>query len=226
MALCWCTFATFMQAPIPHTILNQKFWLSAQRAVYWEDQKALILSDLHFGKTGHFRKAGIAVPQAVFKEDLQRLVSLIQFFKPEQIIAVGDLFHSKANLELDLFKRWRQDFEQLQFHLVKGNHDILKADWYEGANLTVTEGVMQVGNIHFSHEDCSEVEGAFTFCGHLHPGVVLNGFGKQKLRLPCFYFSPRQCILPAFSRFTGTANVQPSKNDTVFAIADDALIKL
>lgn len=215
-----------MQAPLPHTILDQTFWLSAQRAIYWEAQKALILSDLHFGKTGHFRKAGIAVPQAVFKEDLQRLLSLIQFFKPEQIIAVGDLFHSKANLELDLFKRWRDDFSSLAFHLVKGNHDILKGDWYEGANLTVTEGVMQVGNIYFSHEDCSEVEGAFTFCGHLHPGVVINGFGKQTLRLPCFYFSEKQCILPAFSRFTGTANVQPKKSDTVFAIAEDALIKM
>ena len=215
-----------MQAPVPHTILDQKFWLSAQRAVYWEAQKALILSDLHFGKTGHFRKAGIAVPQAVFKEDLQRLVSLIQFFGPKQIIAVGDLFHSKANLELELFKRWRHDFAQLDFHLVKGNHDILGGDWYKAAGLTVTEGVMQVGDIHFSHEDCSEAEGAFTFCGHLHPGVVINGAGKQTVRLPCFYFSDRQCILPAFSRFTGTANVRPSKKDTVFAIAGDALIKL
>ena len=83
-----------------------------------------------------------------------------------------------------------------------------------------------MGNIYFSHEDCSEVEGAFTFCGHLHPGVVINGFGKQTLRLPCFYFSEKQCILPAFSRFTGTANVQPKKSDTVFAIAEDALIKM
>lgn len=215
-----------MQAPLPHTILDQTFWLSAQRAVYWEAEKALILSDLHFGKTGHFRKAGIAVPQAVFKEDLQRLLYLIQFFKPEQIIAVGDLFHSKANLELDLFKRWRADFSSLEFHLVKGNHDILKEAWYADANLTVTEGVLQMGNFYFSHEDCSEAEGAFTFCGHLHPGVVINGFGRQTLRLPCFYFSPKQCILPAFSRFTGTANVQPKRSDTVFAIAENALIKM
>ena len=214
-----------MQAPVPHTILNQTFWLSAQRAVYWEAEKALILSDLHLGKTGHFRKAGIAVPQAVFKEDLQRLVALIQYFKPEQVIAVGDLFHSKANQELDLFKRWRADFAQLPFKLVKGNHDILSNDWYADANLAVTEGVLKMGNIHFSHEDCSDAAGVFTFCGHLHPGVVINGMGKQTLRLPCFYFTPRHCILPAFSRFTGTANVQPKKEDVVFAIAADVLIK-
>ena len=30
--------------------------------MFWEEEKALIVSDLHFGKTGHFRKSGIAVP--------------------------------------------------------------------------------------------------------------------------------------------------------------------
>ncbi len=120
-----------MEASIKHKINNQTFWLSATRTIFWEQQKALILSDLHFGKTGHFRKAGIAVPQSIYKEDLQRFINLIQYFKPQQIIAVGDLFHSKINLELDLFKRWRKDFEELNFLLVKGNHDILKAGWYE-----------------------------------------------------------------------------------------------
>ncbi len=70
----------------------------------------LLLSDLHFGKTGHFRKEGIAVPQAIYKEDLQRLVTQIQFFKPQQVVVIGDMFHSHANKELDLFKKWRNDF--------------------------------------------------------------------------------------------------------------------
>jgi len=62
----------------------------------------LIISDLHFGKTGHFRKSGIAVPQGVYKEDLQRLVSQIQYFQPSQLIIVGDFFHSQLNKELEL----------------------------------------------------------------------------------------------------------------------------
>lgn len=215
-----------MQAPILNKTAGQTFWLSAQRALFWQEQKALVLSDLHFGKTGHFRKAGIAVPQAVFKEDLQRLLALIHYFQPQQIIAVGDLFHSRANLELDLFKRWRQDFPHLSFHLVKGNHDILKEDWYAAADITVTEGFLQMGHIHFSHEDCVEAPNAFTFCGHLHPGVVIQGLGKQSLRFPCFYFTDKHCILPAFSRFTGMATVNPKKWDTIFAIVENALIQL
>ncbi|HUQ96049.1 MAG TPA: ligase-associated DNA damage response endonuclease PdeM [Chitinophagaceae bacterium] len=215
-----------MQAPIPHKILDQTFWLSAQRCAFWEAQKALIVSDLHFGKTGHFRKAGIPVPQSVFKEDLQRLLALIDFFKPTQIIAVGDLFHSQANLELELFKRWREGFPDLQFHLVKGNHDILKKSWYAEAGLTVWDSHLQIGSFYFNHDNCLTTEGAFSFCGHLHPGITLHGIGKQSLRFPCFYFAHNQCILPAFSRFTGLAAVNKRDAESVYAIVDSALIKL
>ena len=75
-----------MQAPLLHKIHNQSLWLSAQRSIFWEEQKALIVSDLHFGKTGHFRKSGIAVPQSVYKEDLQRLVNLLHHFRPQQLL--------------------------------------------------------------------------------------------------------------------------------------------
>ena len=81
-----------MQAPVLHELHHQNLWLTAQRSIFWEEQKALIVSDLHFGKTGHFRKSGIAVPQTVYKEDLQRLVLLLNYFKPEQLIVVGDFF--------------------------------------------------------------------------------------------------------------------------------------
>lgn len=221
-----CTFAHPMQAPIQHSIYGQQFWLSAQRCIFWEEEKALIVSDLHIGKTGHFRKSGIAVPQTVFREDLQRLIALIEFFRPHQLIAVGDLFHSHANKELDLFRRWRDDYPHLQFHLVKGNHDILKKEWYPQAGITVWEKSLQLRNIYFSHEQCAPQGEAFSFCGHLHPGILLNGMGKQSLRFPCFYFTPRHCILPAFSRFTGIAVVHPKKEDQVFAIVENALIPL
>ena len=220
-----CIFAHSMQAPLPHRIYGQTFWLSAQRCIYWEEEKALIVSDLHIGKTGHFRKSGIAVPQSVFKEDLQRLVALIDFFRPQQVIAVGDLFHSHANKELELFQRWREDFPALHFHLVKGNHDILKQSWYPQAGITVWEKSLQLQNIYFSHEHCAPQRDAYSFCGHLHPGIELNGMGKQSLRFPCFYFSSDHCILPAFSRFTGIALVQQKKDSTVYAIVENALMR-
>ena len=61
-----------MVAPVHYSVFNNTFWLSAQRCIFWEEEQSLIVSDLHLGKTGHFRKMGIAVPQAVYKEDFAK----------------------------------------------------------------------------------------------------------------------------------------------------------
>jgi DNA ligase-associated metallophosphoesterase len=219
-----------MQAPTKHSIHNQTFWLSPQRCIFWEEQQALILSDLHLGKTGHFRKHGIAVPQKVFTEDMQRLVDQIAYFKPKQVIAVGDLFHSEANREMDLFLKWRHDFPSIAFILVKGNHDILKPEWYTQANIQVYPGQWKLGDIHFVHDpeemDMLSEEVKYIFSGHLHPGIYFHGAGKQSLQFPCFHFSHTNAILPAFSKFSGMASIRATKQDYVFAIVDGKIISL
>jgi uncharacterized protein len=218
-----------MQAPIQHIINNNHFWLSAERCIFWEEENALIVSDLHFGKTGHFRKSGIAVPQNVFKEDLQRLVTQIQHYKPKQLFVVGDMFHSSANKELELFLKWRSDLSQITIHLIKGNHDILKKDWYEKASIIVHPKQYSINGFCFAHDveqsDCSD-SAEYFFTGHIHPGVIISGMGKQSLRFPCFYFNHSFAILPAFSRFTGLASIDVKRTDSVYAIVEKSVIKL
>jgi DNA ligase-associated metallophosphoesterase len=217
-----------MTAPVAHIIRDQHFWLSPQRCLFWEEQQALILSDLHFGKTGHFRKHGIAVPQEIYKEDLQRLVEQISYFKPRQLIAVGDLFHSVANKEMDWFLKWRQDLGDLSFVLVKGNHDILSNDWYAQAGIDLRTGTYTVAGFDFVH-DPNEAENNgdnYIFSGHLHPGVHINGLGKQSLQFPCYYFGKAMAILPAFSKFSGLAIIRKKKADTVYAIVNQSLVAI
>lgn len=215
---------------ITHKINDQTFILSPQRCLFWEEQKALIVSDLHIGKTGHFRKYGIAVPQDIFKEDMQRLFDQIMFFKVEQLIVVGDMFHSVANKELDLFKRWRLDMPHIKIHLIKGNHDILKDCWYNEAGIIVYQEQMTIGNIIFQHDfttinhQPSTIN--YTISGHIHPGILINGISKQSLRFPCFYFGKQYAVMPAFSRFTGLAAIKKQKGDNVFAIVDKSIIKV
>jgi DNA ligase-associated metallophosphoesterase len=215
--------------PVQHIINKNHFWLSAERCIYWEEEKALIVSDLHFGKTGHFRKSGIAVPQNIFKEDLQRLFTQIQNYKPEQLIVVGDMFHSSANKELDLFLKWRNDLSHLTIHLIKGNHDILKESWYTSANIIIHQKQYSVSDFCFAHDiedsDCAD-SASYFFSGHIHPGIILNGMGKQTLRFPCFYFTKKYAILPAFSRFTGLALVEPSRTDEVYALVEKSVIRM
>lgn len=215
-----------MQAPLLHKLNNQNLWLSARRSIFWEEEKGLIVSDLHFGKTGHFRKWGIAVPQDIYKEDLQRLVSLLHHFQPKKLIVVGDFFHSSANTEMDWFKRWRENFSSLQIILVRGNHDILKDSWYKEAAIEVVQPTLQMSPFLFSHDRCEAVENFYTFCGHIHPGVLVHGLGKQSLRFPCFYFGDQQCILPAFSKFTGAVAMEKASAQVVYAIVENELVKL
>jgi uncharacterized protein len=215
-----------------YKLLENNFWLSPERMIYWEEERSLIVSDLHFGKTGHFRKEGIAVPQSVYKEDLQRLVSQLQHFQPKQLLVVGDMFHSRDNKELDFFKKWRNDFSQLTIQLIKGNHDILLEHWYKEAGLITNNKALKINNFSFIHDiqqgasDSQFLIPNYTFSGHIHPGVRISGAGKQSLHFPCFYFTPAFCVLPAFSRFTGLATIRQQKEDAVFAIVNQSIIRL
>jgi uncharacterized protein len=227
---------------------GRTFWLHPHRLLFWEEEKILIGSDLHLGKVGHFRKAGIALPQQVYKQDLHRLFSALQYFQPKQFLIVGDLFHSDANKEMDWFLRWRADFSALDFLLIRGNHDKLSDEWYEQRGIAVCPNYT-CGGLHFVHdpneepvkhqllgkmtmenEELSLTNSAQlilpTISGHIHPGVRLNGFARQSVQLPCFYFTPSQCILPAFGLFTGLYTVRPQHQDKVFVVLENDVIEL
>lgn len=220
-----------MPHPIPHIIHNNTFWVCHERCLWWEEKNSIIIADLHLGKTGHFRKEGIAIPQSIYKADLQRLLAQVYFFKAERLIIVGDFTHSTANSELSHFLKWRKDFSMLHIDLVRGNHDILKDHWYKEAEIQLHEYEMLESGFLFRHEDVrvkpkEQEEPLYTFSGHLHPGITMKGTGRQSLRLPCFYFAARHCVLPAFSKFTGTYKVKRKKFETVYALTENELIRL
>jgi DNA ligase-associated metallophosphoesterase len=215
---------------LSHIVAGEHLVMSGERSLFWESERTLIIADLHIGKTGHFRKEGIGVPAAVYKDDLHRLLSEILFFKAERLIIVGDMSHSVANRELDLFRKWRKDFSSLEVQLAKGNHDILDNRWYEEADIMVHNAPLPLYPFLFAH-DIAQVthhnnEGLYTFAGHVHPGVTIRGRGKQSMRLPCFYFSKTHCILPAFSRFTGSYQVRPEAGENVFGIVEKEVMLL
>ena len=219
-----------LSSPLRFLFHQQTLWLSSSRCIFWEEESVLIVSDLHFGKSGHFRKSGIGIPQNIFKEDLQRLFSQIQFFKPKIVLITGDMFHSSANKELDFFVKWRNDIPNTDFYLIKGNHDILAEKFYTKANIKIFENKLSISKFCFTHDITSkcddENEKLFTFSGHIHPGIKMHGIANQSLMLPCFYFGEKHAVLPAFSRFTGLAKIKPSKKDNVFVIVEDAVIKM
>lgn len=217
-----------MQPFLSHKIFNQTFLLSAQRTVFWEEEKTLILSDLHLGTSGHFRKSGIAIPQNLYKEDLFRLLNEIQFFKPKQLIIVGDLFHSSMNKEHELFLKWRKDIASTEIHLIKGNHDILKNEWYKNAEIKVHKKHLSIGDFSFTHDinECEEKENNYCFSGHIHPSILMRGLGKQSINLACFYFAKDYAVLPAFGKFTGTYQIKPTPEECAYVLVENKIMKL
>ncbi|WP_051190506.1 ligase-associated DNA damage response endonuclease PdeM [Kaistella palustris] len=183
------------------TIQNVNLTFTNQRALFWNEEKMLIVSDLHVGKSAHFRKNGIAVSSEILHADLQKLEDLIQYFGAEKIVIVGDLFHAGYNSDLEIFRKWRYQFSQ-EFILIKGNHDRLSCEIYEGLGLECHDRELLQPPFHFSHDPEIYGHESFYISGHIHPGFVLQG-RNERIRLPCFAVSESQIVLPAFSKFTG-----------------------
>jgi DNA ligase-associated metallophosphoesterase len=202
--------------------LGQQLLLLPQKAIYWREERALLLSDLHLGKVSHFRKVGIAVPGAAALGNFQILDMLLRAFEVRKLIILGDLFHSELNLEWALFVDWLGQYPDLNCVLVKGNHDILPEVLYQNRNMVVYPETLIQYPFVFSHIPLlTPSTSGYNLSGHIHPGVKLSGKGGQQLRLPCFYFGRHQGLLPAFGAFTGKAVIRPEKESHVFVVTPE-----
>ncbi len=206
---------------------HQRFWLLSQKAMYWQKHKILIVADLHIGKSAHFRKHGIAVSGQVNESNLNKLSGILEKTAAEQLIILGDLFHSDINKEWEQFIKWRKNYKELEVNLVIGNHDILKRKNYHSGviNLFKKLTLNPFLFIHDINEHRDNVSGdKYILSGHVHPAVKLKGQGRQTIKLPCFFFGTDHGILPAFGNFTGTHTIQPTASDRVFIIADSNIV--
>ncbi|MDR6525188.1 ligase-associated DNA damage response endonuclease PdeM [Chryseobacterium rhizosphaerae] len=199
-------------------IQNQSFTLTNQRAAFWEKEKALILSDLHIGKTAHFRKNGIALANHIMKSDLERLSALIEYFQPEKFMVVGDLLHAGDNSDVDEFCTWRNQYPDIEFYLIEGNHDRISKSLEKKLCLNFKTSILHMDGITFVHDFDTAVSG-FQITGHIHPGIILNSAVKS-IRLPCFALSNNQLLLPAFSEFTGLDTKNLPKNSKFYVFTD------
>lgn len=187
---------------ITKTIKNEEFTFTNERALFWTREKALILSDLHVGKTAYFRKNGIPVPSDILSDDLTRLGELIKHFSAGQIIIVGDFLHAGKNTDYAIFEEWQQQFPNVRIRIIKGNHDVFKASFLEKKSVEICGSELEIPPFIFIHEP-QDREGQFLISGHLHPGITLKLERNKSVSLPCYRYSDTQLVLPAFSRFTG-----------------------
>lgn len=193
----------------------------ADKAIYWPAESCLMVSDLHLGKGGHFRRAGIPIPKGAFLHDLDRLSNLLETFDVKKVLFLGDLFHSLNNSECEEAGRLFRSIPEIDFELVPGNHDVLSLEKYTEFGLSVTGEDHRIRHFRFVHEPVEMVEGFFLFCGHIHPGVVIGGN-----RIPCFWKSEWQMVLPSFGSFTGSVRVADKPGDQLYCLVENTIFEL
>jgi DNA ligase-associated metallophosphoesterase len=175
--------------------------LSTARCLYINELDALILSDLHLGKSAHLRKHGLHMPNVLHQQDMDRLKRVIPYYNPKQVFIVGDLLHAGSNKEWEDFKAITVAFENIEFILIKGNHDLISSTELHSLGIHQLYSSFQLGPILLQHEPTLAT--TYSIGGHIHPGVQVKMPFKKHMRFPCFALVEQTLILPAFSAFTG-----------------------
>lgn len=192
-----------------------------ERGLYWPALATLIVADLHWGKDASFRASGIPVPSGTMAADLARLASALDRTGARRLLVLGDLIHARAAQEsratFGLIRDWRRHRAGLECILVRGNHDLSSGDPPADLGFRVLDQLHEGPFVFRHHPGVTDL--GYTLAGHLHPGIKLTGRG-DRLRLPCFHFSPGCGILPAFGSFTGWTTPEQGPGDRIFVIGD------
>ena len=174
-------------------------------ALFWPDERALIVADLHLEKGSSYATRGILLPPYDTAATLARLAELVARYAPRAVIALGDSFHDGEG-PLRLGDTDRAALVALQrgrdWLWVAGNHDPDPSEHVEGS----FAATLAIGNLLFRH---APQAGAITgeVAGHLHPVARVSGRGRT-VRRRCFVSDRRRVILPAFGAYAGGLNVR------------------
>ncbi len=208
------------------TIGTTTYTLLHQKALLQPDDGMLIIADVHLGKASHFRKEGISISANAQQADYERLNALFYATGPRKVLFLGDLFHSRINNDWMNFAALVGQWPKIEFTLVRGNHDLIHDRQFEEAGVRVCDMAEDVDCI-YTHEPMAIVPaGKTNIVGHIHPGILLTGAAKQRVRLPCFYQTTNRIILPAFGTLTGLQIMPAKKGATVYGVLPDSVLKI
>lgn len=174
--------------------------LDSDGSLFWPDEQALIVADLHFEKGSAFAARGIFLPPYDTRATLDALSDAMNRHRPRRVICLGDSFHDGRAGE----RMGSEDADRLNamtrsaadWLWITGNHDpVPPVDL--GGRIAPEE---KLGPMVLRHK---AVPGAtFELSGHLHPSAALRVAGRR-IRDRCFVTDGIKLILPSFGAFTG-----------------------
>jgi DNA ligase-associated metallophosphoesterase len=207
------------------TLREQDFILLPEKALYKPNEGLLIIADIHLGKASHFRKAGISIPSVAQSADYENLKNLFYSINPQKVYFLGDLFHSSFNGDWNYFTELIVQYQQIEFTLIKGNHDLINKKLFDAIGIKVIDEVLEDENFIYSHAPLKDTKGKLNIAGHIHPGIRLSGLGRQSLTIPCYYLTDTLFLLPAFGILTGLYIMDQAVAD-VFVVLSNEVKKI
>lgn len=214
-----------MSPYIPVNLATAEVWLLAEKAIYYPEYRALLIADVHFGKAAAFRALGQPVPRGTTQDNLQRLDTLLQRYPCDRLIFLGDFLHarqSRTPSTLQALSEWRSHHPELSITLVRGNHDKHAGDPPSDLLIETVPEPLLLGPFALQHEPHPHPT-HHVLAGHVHPVYHLQGRGRQRLRLACFYLNDRISLLPAFGTFTGGYTVEREQDSRIYVVGDGAV---
>ncbi|HET9398020.1 MAG TPA: ligase-associated DNA damage response endonuclease PdeM [Sphingomicrobium sp.] len=185
---------------VPLSFAGNNLLASAEGALHWPAEQALLVADLHLEKASWFAAGGQLLPPYDSLATLQMLESEIDRTGAIRLYCLGDSFHDRFGCDR-LPQRARDLLARLTSRLdwvwIVGNHDAGFADHCGGR----IEEECEVGGIILRHE-ALEQDPRPEMSGHYHPKFRLSLKGRSVSRR-CFVASANKLILPAYGAFTG-----------------------
>lgn len=192
------------QAAASALIAGVRLGLLPEGALYWPDEKTLVVADLHLEKGSAFAARGQMLPPYDTAATLARLEALLARLGPDRVIALGDSFHdSRAGARMTEEHRARlvRLTGSREWIWIAGNHDPAPPAGVGG----IARAELRLGPLTFRHEPRP---GALPgeIAGHLHPAARIVGRGRS-IRRRCFASDQRRLVMPAFGALAGGLNV-------------------
>jgi hypothetical protein len=179
--------------------------------LFWEEQRLLVVSDLHLEKGSSFATRGVLLPPYDTAATLGRLGALIARYNPRSVIALGDSFHDREAHER-LSAADRDGLAALQadrdWIWISGNHDPALPRGLGG----VVAHEVAIGPIAFRHEPTGAVG---EIAGHLHPKARVSTRGRSMERR-CFASDGARAVMPAFGAYTGGLSIRDVAFSKIF----------
>jgi DNA ligase-associated metallophosphoesterase len=185
------------------TITSVTVAVDCRGALYWPEERVVVIADLHLEKGSSFARRGVLLPPYDTAESLARIAGVIARFAPRAVIALGDSFHDKKG-SARIASADRSALVELQrgrdWIWIAGNHDPVPAAGIGGS----FGAALAIGALVFRHEPTG-AQGEIA--GHLHPVARVGGRGHMVTRR-CFASDGTRLIMPAFGAFAGGLNVR------------------